>query len=387
MNNKCYLYKAAVSGYNEVNKSAFEYFSEGSIMTIGQTIKKLRRERDITQEQLAEYIGISAQAVSQWETDRTAPDISQLPLLAHIFDVSTDEILGVDIEKSNQRIKEICDEAHAFYAKGDFGKAAEVYEKGLKQFPRSFKIMENLAENLGLTGRDSEAVELCRKILAECTDNKLRDCATQTMIYAYRDLGDKQSALKTARGLSSAWFSRQDFLLHLLKGSNDSERDEAEKNLHDYVDFCVNRLTRCLEALSQQCFGYSDDERIKLLESAIAITEAVYTDGDYCFSAQFVELFYERLRDIYAEKKDVENTLKCLEKEVEFCVHFNNYDTKGVHTSPAVRGYKVDKWIPIPGGNHCKLTAVEIRKCELLEFVREEPRFKAALELLDKYSD
>ena len=44
-------------------------------MSIGSTIKKLRRERNMTQEQLAECLGITANAVSQWECDRTAPDI------------------------------------------------------------------------------------------------------------------------------------------------------------------------------------------------------------------------------------------------------------------------------------------------------------------------
>ena len=65
-------------------------------MSIGTTIKRLRRERDITQEQLAEYLGISTGAVSQWECDRTAPDITQLPLLANVFDVSADELLEID---------------------------------------------------------------------------------------------------------------------------------------------------------------------------------------------------------------------------------------------------------------------------------------------------
>ena len=59
-------------------------------MLIGATIKKLRRERDITQEQLAEFLGISSKAVSQWERDKTLPDISQLPLLANIFNLRVD---------------------------------------------------------------------------------------------------------------------------------------------------------------------------------------------------------------------------------------------------------------------------------------------------------
>ena len=68
-------------------------------MTIGATIKQLRQEQDITQEQLADALGITSRAVSQWETDRTAPDISQLPALANFFDVTTDRLLGVDIAR------------------------------------------------------------------------------------------------------------------------------------------------------------------------------------------------------------------------------------------------------------------------------------------------
>ena len=49
-------------------------------MSIGATIKKLRRDKNITQEQLAEMLGISTNAVSQWECDKTAPDISHLPI-------------------------------------------------------------------------------------------------------------------------------------------------------------------------------------------------------------------------------------------------------------------------------------------------------------------
>ncbi len=51
------------------NKSAFESVLRGDRMSIGTNIKKLRRERDITQEQLAELLHLTPSAVSQWETD------------------------------------------------------------------------------------------------------------------------------------------------------------------------------------------------------------------------------------------------------------------------------------------------------------------------------
>jgi len=63
-------------------------------MKLGLTISKLRREKGMTQEELAEKVNVSAQAVSKWENDISMPDISVLPVLAEIFDVSIDELLG-----------------------------------------------------------------------------------------------------------------------------------------------------------------------------------------------------------------------------------------------------------------------------------------------------
>ena len=62
--------------------------------TIGKRIAALRREKGLKQEELAEKLGVSAQAVSKWENDQTCPDISLLPLLAKTLGVSVDELLS-----------------------------------------------------------------------------------------------------------------------------------------------------------------------------------------------------------------------------------------------------------------------------------------------------
>ena len=74
-------------------------------MSVGANIKKLRAKKGITQEKLAEYLGITSRAVSQWECGRTSPDISLIPALCHIFGVSSDVLLGIDIEKNDEEIK------------------------------------------------------------------------------------------------------------------------------------------------------------------------------------------------------------------------------------------------------------------------------------------
>ena len=62
-------------------------------MTIGKRIAALRKEKNLTQEELAGHMGVSAQAVSKWENDQTCPDISALPKLARLLGVTVDELL------------------------------------------------------------------------------------------------------------------------------------------------------------------------------------------------------------------------------------------------------------------------------------------------------
>ena len=63
--------------------------------TIGRRISANRKRLRLTQDQLAEKLGITAQAVSKWENDQSCPDITMLPRLAELFGITTDELLGV----------------------------------------------------------------------------------------------------------------------------------------------------------------------------------------------------------------------------------------------------------------------------------------------------
>ena len=62
--------------------------------TLGSRIAELRKAKNLTQEELAKLVGVSSQAVSKWEKDRTCPDITLLPQLAKLLGVTVDELLG-----------------------------------------------------------------------------------------------------------------------------------------------------------------------------------------------------------------------------------------------------------------------------------------------------
>ena len=65
-------------------------------LNIGNQIKCLRREREITQEEFASVLGVSYQSVSRWENNTCYPDIELLPTIADFFGISIDCLMGVD---------------------------------------------------------------------------------------------------------------------------------------------------------------------------------------------------------------------------------------------------------------------------------------------------
>ncbi len=75
-------------------------------LNIGSNIRTLRRSRDMTQDELAEKLGVTFQTISRWENGGTYPDMELLPVLAGIFDVTVDHLLGMDKEKKREQLEE-----------------------------------------------------------------------------------------------------------------------------------------------------------------------------------------------------------------------------------------------------------------------------------------
>lgn len=67
-------------------------------VSFGARIQRLRKEKGLTQNQIADQVGVSAQAVSKWENDQATPDIDILVKLSEIYDVSLDELLGKEVK-------------------------------------------------------------------------------------------------------------------------------------------------------------------------------------------------------------------------------------------------------------------------------------------------
>lgn len=127
-------------------------------MTLSENIKRYRKELDMTQEQLAEAMGVTVGAVSKWESGTSTPDLYTLMGLADLFQTSTDALLGFQLQEAGadgqaKAIKE-CTGARAFTQ----GRIKA--EKALQNFPNHFGVVYRSAvfyEMMGLDTGDREA--------------------------------------------------------------------------------------------------------------------------------------------------------------------------------------------------------------------------------------
>ena len=104
-------------------------------MKIGEKIKELRKANKMTQEQLADYLNISSQAVSKWETGTSSPDIEMLPRIASFFGITIDELMDFDRQRIMDEVDELV--AESVPLRKDPAKAEAFYREALKKYPNN----------------------------------------------------------------------------------------------------------------------------------------------------------------------------------------------------------------------------------------------------------
>lgn len=356
-------------------------------MSIGYMIKRLRREKNITQEQLAEYLGITSRAVSQWECGRTSPDVSQIPALCHIFDVSSDVLLGINIEKNNEEIRKYLTEAAELGNQGKHSERTELLRRANKRFPRDCKIMERLADSLvceysrnGIK-EYGEVFELCNRILAECTDSGIRYEAIETLGIAYDYAGKNDEMLRLAKEMPKAHFSYEHFMVYRWKGL------DGFKERQEYVHFLINELLSMLQCLMGHCDDsgrmiYSKEERIELNRFEIKLLECLYPNGDYQQNAYYgATASYFIFNELF-NKQDYDNAWYWLERCVDYYVHADTYDINTPHSTPMLRGYSDGGVIVEAEGNYSQSFLDWITADDEAAAIRADPRYEALAERL-----
>lgn len=306
-------------------------------MSIGTTIKKLRRERNITQEQLAELLGVSINAVSQWECDKTAPDISNLPLLANIFEVSADVLLEIDISKSKKQaeIKEFTNKYAELHSQGKTSERLALARAMQKKYPNDETVRYYLMRVLqnGYIDESFDEIVMLGEQLMESTNMEYKMGAIRGLCFTYLHKGDRSKALQYADMMPPA----EDLYLHVLEGN------ELAEHCQNYFWKLCDRAYLYMKNLLDGCeAGYTHEEKHTLWRSLYDMFHIVFADGDFGF-------FNDRLARISfsmalesAKSKELERAIAELENVAIYCEKCKTF-TEIEHSSLLVNKIKIDQ--------------------------------------------
>ena len=225
-------------------------------INIGENIKNLRKRKDITQEELAEHLGISFQSISKWERGDGFPDITMLPDLADFFNTSIDELIGADKMPSGGDFYDAYKQAQGYEVTGNYNKAAELLRELLKKYPNHYDLTSKFASVLLLADKNSEeskicaqkAVTICERKLDSNISEKAHATARASLCFLYENIGDHQKAIDLARKLPHFWESREILWGELMEGQ-------------EYIDYLKRFILIALSLMSKKIDSVNDSSK------------------------------------------------------------------------------------------------------------------------------
>ncbi len=317
-------------------------------MSFGEKIKKLRREREMTQEQLAEILSISPQAISRWETNTAMPDIALIAPLCNLFNVTSDELLEIDLAQKQKHINTLCDEANRYSRRGYLDEARNILENGLKKYPDDIYLIYRLMylsfkqyKCKGDSKYVDETIKWGEHILKYSTEDNQRHGAIQILCYAYRYTGRLEEAVKLATSMPLMCESQESLLGSIYSGNKAYEAKQAE--IYSLFLILSARLPSLQTKLDSGEWSYTQEEYASLRDKRIAFINLFFENGDYGFNHIDLCGTHREQAFYYAKKNDEENALKHLQSAAEHAIKFiTSFDEE--RTSLVFRGMKGGSW-------------------------------------------
>lgn len=278
-------------------------------LDLGTKIRQLRRRDGRTQENLAEALGVTSQAVSRWESGGSYPDMILLPSIANYFGVSIDELFGYDNDRSVRlglmvsRIRDLMPWTN-MSTPGTADACIALARDGLIEFPGNEKLMlclatalfqagyvrhgeHHLTDDEGYGAYDTvrhssypewkEAVPIYEKVLAMLPVGNLRNQAVDELSQLYLNLGELDKALALAESAPDLSGSKE---LLRIKACDGKDQSRA------YGEAILSLIRASAELMIcgviQAGQNMTAAEKVVSIRSAIALFDSVCTDGNYC---------------------------------------------------------------------------------------------------------
>ncbi len=199
------------------------------MLFLSENLKKYRILNNLTQEDVAGYLGITSQSVSKWERGETYPDITFLPALANIFETSVDLLIGMDTIRAEETRLNIHRKAIEYQRNGEYDLAEKTYRDALLIYPNKPGMILGLASTLALKGEANEAIELMERGLPISINDRQKSMMKATLCFLYLKVGRVDKANKLASELPHTRESREVIQPLIQQGLNETQIDENIK--------------------------------------------------------------------------------------------------------------------------------------------------------------
>ncbi len=256
-------------------------------MNIGKKIRELRKQRGITQDQLAESIGVSFQAVSKWENNIALPDITLAPILASYFGVSIDELFDFSDSKIQAEIESIAEEVRK-YIESDPEQGRKIIENGLKKYPDNAVLLNSLLYLLDYFEKPDETIAVANRIIETTVRNDLKYDAFRFLAYAYKVKGDVNSAKASIEQIPEIYFNKLTEMAYLLSG--DEKHKAAEKQKRVSFENLIQMMWKIAEYYEE---AREYDKAIKETQKAVQLIEIIEESQ---FDV-YVDFFNKKIKD------------------------------------------------------------------------------------------
>lgn len=210
------------------------------MIKLGEKIKSLRKQKNISQEVFANYLGVSFQAVSKWENGNTMPDVTMIPAIASFFCVSTDELFDFNLFEVEKQVEAICHDAYR-YRYSDSAKSEQILREGLQRFPGNDIILNNLLYTLDYQTRSDEIITLCKTLIESTRDDSVKYDACRILASCYKENGQADLAKHYLEIIPEIYFTKLELVASLLDGEESYEAAQKQKNIsaEDLIDMLI----------------------------------------------------------------------------------------------------------------------------------------------------
>lgn len=368
---------------------------------IGTRIRELRHRDGRKQEDLANALGVTCQAVSRWELNSGYPDMEMIPAIANYFHVTIDELFGYSKDRE-EKLKAILSKAdRAIGENEDMDECVEMLRTAAEEFPSEPQVYMNLGFALDLLGwkkhgaksytKDGsdyafedteynsqnlywqEALRAYEKALTLNITVEERDVLTQRLVLYYTKMGYFDKATDLASKQNSLLMSRE-ILLSLANEGETKDKYQGEA----IIDILTALKTVIVNSVCTKISVFTKKEGVAILIELAHLYESVFSDGR-CGVGHFhiCELYLHAAMFEARFGEGVDTALKYFKKGFEHKKIYESIRHQGVYqyTAPMVSN------VTFPSENFPGLSEnfwegwISILPEEMVERIKADPQY------------